>query len=183
MNADTIVIFLIVLYVIYTVITPGYLTFLPSLPVHPNNYKDTQVVKVEISNRTKEDEDMFYLTNESVVNAFLPFVDESEEELTDVSLSQNHIILFFKYLINRRRPYQVDPSIKPLNVSTSQTPSYPAGHAYQALVVSKYLSRKYPGKKSLFESIAKNCDLCRVRAGLHYTSDGEFSRQLFNLFN
>jgi len=181
MNNDTIIIFTIILSYIF--LFQGYLPFLPSLPIHPNNYKDTQIVKVEISNITKEDEDMFYLTNKSVVNAFLPFVDESEEELTKVSLSQNYIIFFFKYLINRQRPYQIDSSIKPLNVSTAQTPSYPAGHAYQALLVSKYLSKKYPDKTSLFESIAKNCDLCRVRAGLHYKSDGEFSNNLFNLFN
>ena len=181
MNNDTIIIFTIILAYIY--LFPGYLPFLPSLPIHPNNYIDTRVVKFEISNRTKEDEDMFYLTNKSVVNAFLPFVDESKEELIKVSLSQNNIILFFKYLINRQRPNQVDSSIKPLNVSTAQTPSYPAGHAYQALLVSKYLSKKYPDKKSTFESIAKKCDTCRVRTGLHYVSDGQFSKILFDYFN
>ena len=44
------------------------------------------------------------------------------------------------------------------------------------------LSEKYPEKKKLFEKIAKKCDLCRVQAGLHYPSDGEYSKKLVDLF-
>ena len=108
---------------------------------------------------------------------------ESEKELEKIATSQNFIILFFKYLINRRRPYQIDENINPLNTETSQTPSYPAGHAYQAAVVASHLSKKYPNKKHLFNKIALECDKCRVKAGLHYISDGEFSRTLFKFFN
>ncbi len=132
---------------------------------------------------TTEQKDLFFKTNDSVIYAFLPYVSESKEELLRVSLSQNYIILFFKYLINRRRPYQIDKNINPLSTKTSQTPSYPAGHAYQALLVSKYLSKKYPEKKELFKDIADKCDECRLKAGIHYLSDGIFSKKLFNFFN
>ena len=88
-----------------------------------------------------------------------------------------------KNLINRKRGYQIDPEINPLNVSTAQTPSFPAGHAYQALLLASYLSKKYPDKKNLFDEIAFKCDDCRIKAGLHYKSDGEFSRKLFSFFN
>ena len=44
-------------------------------------------------------------------------------------------------------------NIQPLNISTAETPSYPAGHAYQALLVSSYLSKKYPEKKKLFPQV------------------------------
>ena len=93
------------------------------------------------------------------------------------------IILFFKYLINRRRPYQIDENLNPLSTLTSQTPAYPAGHAYQAILLASRLSEKYPDKKDLFNKIALDCDKCRVRAGIHYVSDGEFSRTLFKIFN
>jgi len=77
----------------------------------------------------------------------------------------------------------LDKAIKPINVETVQTPAYPAGHAYQAYLVAKKLSLKYPRKKRLFYNIALRCDICRVKAGLHYPSDGIFSRKLVDLFN
>ena len=75
-----------------------------------------------------------------------------------------------------------DIKIKPIDKSTAQTPAFPAGHAFQAYLLSKKLSEKYPEKKKLFEKIAKKCDLCRVQAGLHYPSDGEYSKKLVESF-
>ena len=63
------------------------------------------------------------------------------------------------------------------------TPAYPAGHSYQAYLLSKYLSKKYPNKRELFRKIALRCDDCRVKAGLHYPSDGEFSRYIVDIIN
>ena len=37
--------------------------------------------------------------------------------------------------------------LKPLSTETSDTPAYPAGHAYQALLLASHLSKKYPEKK------------------------------------
>ena len=176
------ILFLIV-YLVYINYYKGYLVFIPTLPVYPSNEDDLLLLKREISERTQQDVDLFYKTNESVAFAFKPYVDESDEELETIVTSQNLIIYFFKYLINRRRPYQIDENIKPLNTDTSQTPAYPAGHAYQAILLASHLSKKYPEKKELFDKIALDCDMCRVRAGIHYVSDGEFSRQLFRLFN
>lgn len=171
------------IYILYIYLFTGYYILLPSIPIHPNNHHDLQILKNEISKRTEEDINFFHLTNDSVVNAFIPYVNESKDKLLSVSNSQNFFILFMKYLINRRRPYQLDSNIEPLDTSTAKTPSYPAGHSYQALLVSSYLSEKYPHKKELFDKIALQCDNCRVRAGLHYKSDGVFSRKLFHLLN
>ena len=176
-------ILMILIYMLYIKLVPGYHELFPTLPVYPNNYEDLKIVKQEISKRTPYDMKMFYLTNETVVNAFLPYINENRDNLLNISMSHNNMILMIKNLINRRRPYQIDKSIQPLNISTAETPSYPAGHAYQALLVSSYLSKKYPEKKELFDQLARQCDNCRVRAGLHYKSDGEFSRKLFYLLN
>ena len=108
---------------------------------------------------------------------------ESLEELNSYYIKQNYIILFFKYLINRQRCWNLNKLIKPINIDTAKTPSYPAGHAYQAYLLSKILSKKYPEKRELFEKIAYKCDECRVLAGLHYPSDGVFSRKLVDYFN
>ena len=64
-----------------------------------------------------------------------------------------------------------------------QTPGYPAGHALQAQVLANYLSKKYPEKKELFNKLSIECDTTRVKAGLHYFSDGEFSRKIVKLLN
>ena len=121
------------------------------------------LLKREINQRTQQDIDLFYKTNQSVGYAFKPYVDESEEELEEIITSQNFIIYFFKYFINRRRPYQIDKNIK----------------RYCWLHTFKKTSRK----KELFDKIALDCDKCRIRAGIHYVSDGKFPRQLFEMSN
>ena len=177
------VVIIFIAYVAYVSFFKGYKSYFPTIPIYPNNEGDLNVLKGEISKRTQEDIDFFYKTNVSVVSAFLPYVNEKKEELDKIVTSQNYIIYFFKYLINRRRPYQLNKKIIPLNTDTSQTPAYPAGHAYQATLLAHYLSKKYPGKKNLFDMLALKCDDCRVKAGIHYKSDGVFSRKLFHLFN
>lgn len=177
------ILFILAVYVIYINLFKGYISYYPTIPVYPSNNTDLEIMKKEMASRTQEDIDFFFKTNESVANAFLPYVNESAHNLRRVTISQNNIINFFKYSINRRRPYQIDETLKPLSTKTSGTPAYPAGHAYQAMILAKYLSNKYPEKKELFHNIALKCDECRVKAGIHYKSDGEFSRKLFYLFN
>ena len=48
----------------------------------------------------------------------------------------------------------------------------------QAQLLANKLTKRYPEKKELFQKIALQCDICRVKAGLHYYSDGEFARAL-----
>ena len=177
------IIFILVIYIIYVNFFKGYISYLPTIPIYPNNENDLEQMKNIMKTRTQEDIDYFFKTNHSVVPAFLPYVNEDKRKLYKIVLSQNHIINFFKYTINRRRPYQIDTDLKPLSTKTSNTPAYPAGHAYQALLLASHLSKKYPEKKELFDSIAAKCDECRVKAGIHYKSDGEFSKRLFHFFN
>tara|TARA_B100000963_G_scaffold290459_1_gene260291 strand:- start:1010 stop:1573 length:564 start_codon:yes stop_codon:yes gene_type:complete len=177
------IIFILLIYLIYVNFFKGYFSYLPTIPIYPNNEKDLEQMKNIMKTRTEEDVDYFFKTNQNVIPVFLPHVNESLNELTKIVISQNHIITFFKRIINRRRPYQIDTELKPLSTATSQTPAYPAGHAYQALLLASHLSKKYPEKKELFDNIAARCDDCRVKAGIHYKSDGEFSKRLFQLFN
>ena len=172
----------VILLLILNLTHKRYIWFLPTIPLYPNNRNESIIVKNSINSRTQHDVDFFYLTNKSVIYAFKPYVKESEEYLRKKLVEQNNIIFFFKYLINRARPYQIDSSIKPISVSTAQTPAFPAGLAYQAYYLEKHLSNKYPNKRKLFKSIANECDLTRVKAGLHYPSDGVFSKQLVNIF-
>lgn len=176
-------VFIIIIYLIFNNFYQGYIPYYPSIPIYPNNKNEIKILLKKINNRTQSDIDFFYLTNNTVSKAFLPYVEESLEELDNYATKQNYIILFFKYLINRQRCWNINKSINPVNIDTAQTPAYPAGHAYQAYLLSKILTKKYPEKKALFEELAYKCDECRVLAGLHYPSDGVFSKKLVEYFN
>ena len=176
-------IILIVVYLVYIYFFKGYIALYPTIPVYPNNKEEAKVVKHYIKNRKQEDIDFFHLTNKSVVTPFLPLVEESKEELNKIVFDKKVELIIYgnKYAINRARPEQVDKSIKPIDKSTAETPAYPAGHAFQAYLLSKKLGKKYPNKKEALEQVAKKCDMCRVQAGLHYPSDGMYSKKLVDL--
>ena len=181
MNIKLILIIFIIIYIFYINIFKGYIAFTPTIPIYPNNSKEIVLLKKIIQSRTQDDIDFFYLTNKSISSAFLPYVNESDYQLKKICHSHNYIMLAFKYIINRPRPNQIDSSIIPINTDTAKTPAYPAGHSYQAYLLYKKLSKKYPEKKELLRKIALRCDDCRVKAGLHYPSDGEFSRKIVDL--
>ena len=176
---------ILIFYIIAILITPkGYISVYPSLPIYPNNEREILLVKKEVSSRTKPDVDFFKLTDKSIVYSFLPLVDENYEELNSI-ITQNKIIIAIlanKYSINRARPYQVCSSLNYLSSSTDKTPSYPAGHAFQAYYLAKVLGNRYPDKQKQFAAIAENCDNVRVKAGIHYPSDGRYSKKIVDLF-
>ena len=174
---------IVLVIIVYLVSLKSYIWYLPTIPVYPNNVEEANQVLLAVSTITYEEKQLFYSTNKTVSAAFAPYVVESENELTSMFLPYNSIILLFKYIINRPRPEQVNHFIKPLNTTTAQTPAYPAGHAMQAQLLANKLTKRYPEKKELFQKIALKCDICRVKAGLHYYSDGEFGRRLANILS
>jgi len=176
-------IIILILVILVTVIITGYfrkryISFLPTIPVYPNSYTEVKKVQEQVSTITPSDIEFYKLTDPSIKNAFLPYVNETREELIDIIIRVSPIIKFFKYTINRPRPKQINPQLIVLESTTAHTPAYPAGHALQAYYLSKVLSKRYPDKKEQFDNIAKRCDLVRVKAGLHYPSDGKFSKAI-----
>ena len=173
----------IIILILVTVIITGYfrkryISYLPTIPVYPNSYTEVKKVEEEVSTITPSDIEFYKSTDPSIKTAFLPYVNETNEELTDIIIRVTPIIKFFKYTINRPRPKQINPQLNVLKSTTAHTPAYPAGHALQAYYLSKVLSKRYPDKKEQFDNIAKRCDLVRVKAGLHYPSDGKFSKAI-----
>ena len=179
-NFVNFIILIIIVLIISNLFFKKYYSFLPTIPIYPNNEMEAREVKKYINSRTPEDVDFFYKTNKSVSAAFLPYVQENINELNALIHEPTHIILGFKYLINRARPNQIDNTITPIDISTAQTPAYPAGHAFQAYYLAKKLSQKYHHLTKNLNQIANECDITRVKAGLHYPSDGKFARYLVN---
>lgn len=169
----------IFLIIVYLISLPSYYSYLPTIPVYDNNeaYEVEKITK----NRDENMIHFFKLTDRSISHAFNDHVKESVHDLDIIIDNAFIIIMFFKLVINRPRPYQINKNIDYYDTSTGKTPAMPAGHAFQAYYLSKILSKKYPEKTELFEEIAKKCDDCRVYAGIHYPSDGKLSKQIVDL--
>jgi hypothetical protein len=172
--------YIIVYIIILLVQGKRYIWLLPTFPFYPNNEKEIQKVLSKVNFRTFSNIEFFKLTDPSVTYAFEPLVEESIKDLQKIILNVRvtSTIKFLKYFYNRARPHQIDSNIKPLKSTTARTPSYPAGHAFQAYYLAKTLSKKYPQRKNEFYKIAKQCDDVRIIAGLHYPSDGEFAKKI-----
>jgi hypothetical protein len=172
---------IIVLYIAILFISPypRYIDFLPSLYFYSNKQEANDVYELT-SYRSQQNEKVFYVTDFSISNLFKEYVNENQKELDQFINSPKVVfaILFLKYIINRARPYQVNNKIVPLQSKTDKTPSYPAGHTFQSYYLAKKLGEMYPGKKDFFLNLSNQIDQARINAGIHYPSDGEFSRNI-----
>ena len=177
--------YVFIIYLILIIVSPiRYIYLLPTLCIYPDSEKEVLKVEKEIKLRTQHDIDFFQLTDRSVSPAFSSIVPLSNEELDNMikRFDVVSIIIFFKYIINRPRPKQIRPNLDVLDSISADTPAYPAGHAFQAYYLAKTLGKTYPVLQYQLDSIAERCNSVRIKAGLHYPSDGEFSKKLVNMF-
>lgn len=157
-----------------------YIYALPTYPVYPDSAEEAKYVLEITQKRSVDDEQFFRKTDPSIVHAFVDYVDEPLEELRAIITSIPILFTVYatKYGINRPRPYQMNRDIVPMKSTTDKTPSYPAGHAFQAYFLADVLGKRYPAKKQYFDKLAERCDLVRVQAGIHYPSDGQFAKRI-----
>ena len=126
--------------------------------------------------RTPENEQSVKDHDEVPFYAIKKYCDENglkfhDGEFEDIVEQSTPIIMHFKNKFNRRRPKEVDNTIKTLNSKTTNTRSYPSGHSAQSMLVAKYVIGKFPKhEKGLIEA-AKERGIGRVLAGFHYLSD------------
>ena len=91
--------------------------------------------------------------------------------MEDIVQQAKPTIKYFKEMFNVARPQRIDPSIKPMSSTTSNTPAYPSGHACQSMLVGLYVSAKFPKHEEGIIEAAKECGMGRVKAGFHYLAD------------
>ena len=77
-----------------------------------------------------------------------------------------------KYNYMRKRPAQLDPSIKSL-INAPATPSYPCEHTVAAAAAATVLSYFYPEKADSILKMAKEAAQSRIYAGVQFPSDVE----------
>ncbi len=176
------IVYLVIIYALLVHITgPRYRAWLPTpYFLYPNNENEIHLVIAATKQRTKDDIDLFQLTDSSILPVFHNvFPSIHKNTLHDILVSENHKILAIKNIVNRATPYQISNKVDVMHSTTAHTPAFPAGHAAQAYILAKYLIKIYPEQKHAIERLADKCHDCRVKAGLHYPSDGRFSKLLF----
>jgi len=78
-----------------------------------------------------------------------------------------------KYHYMGIRPFQYDPTFKPILVETPNFPGYPAGHTTVAGSLSTALSYLFPQDSEMFEYMAWECSESRFEGGAHFRTDNE----------
>ncbi len=156
-----------------------YIPYLPGINIKNNVSEAKKVLKIS-KNRTQSDIDFFKLTDMSVIYAFKDYgsINKLNKIISETWITA--LLLSIKTIINRARPYQINKRIKNLKSKTGDTPSLPAGHAFQAYYLAYILSKKYPKDKKKLNFIAQRCDMVRVKAGIHYPSDGKLAKDILH---
>ena len=138
----------------------------------------SEILKLKKMMRARTPEDVQSVKDHDEVSfyAIKKYCDENglkfhDGEFKDITQQCRPAIAYFKNKFDRRRPKEVDNTIKTLNSKTTNTRSYPSGHSAQSMLVAKYVIGKFPKhEKGLLEA-AKECGIGRVLAGFHYLSD------------
>lgn len=165
------------------------LTILLFLPVvgflfYPSNKSESEEVRRRATARTYSELHMFKISDVGLVDVFYSILkkeNEKYENVLQIKDSKNKLILFLKYLIFRRSRPLVSEYLKVPSVTTA-TPSFPAGHSFQAFLLAKHFSKKYPHLKTALYSLAESIGQSRIAAGWHYPSDHSASKWVIEKF-
>lgn len=195
-NNVTVFIFALIIVVMTISGKPGerYHWWYPAIVLGANPYPDNReeaaiVLKDYVTKRTQSDVEFAMMVDEAPEKAFQHVISESEMPATEMSRIMTHPLVklhirAYKYAYNRGRPHQALPeqinleSGTMLPLKTADTPSYPAGHAYQAYFMASILCKKFPHKTREIEEAADRLATSRIYAGVHYPSDNAFSKKL-----
>ena len=110
-------------------------------------------------------------------------------EIDTVLEDLNIFIMKMKMFFKRPRPYQLnDYHGVSLDYNkkiqgkggTASTPSYPSGHTASAYFAASISSFYYPQSKGEFFLEADKVALSRIKEGVHFPSDNEYSKVLVN---
>jgi membrane-associated phospholipid phosphatase len=82
-----------------------------------------------------------------------------------------------KYFYNRRRPAEVDPTLR-TRVATPNSPSYPSEHAAAAGAAAAVLSYLLPDEAAYFQALAEEAGRSRLFAGVQFPSDNTAGLEL-----
>ena len=163
-----------------TYLRPRYLAFLPTFPDYPSSRGEVAAVK-RIRMAASPDEIAFFRATDQA-GCYPTFVEAFPECFRGESnLMYNGLMSFcmmLKVLYNRPRPYQVDSEVDPEPSVSARSPAYPSGHALEAYFYARQVAKRCPERTAEAYALADKCARARVHGGVHYPSDGAFSKRL-----
>jgi|TARA_R100000008_G_C3586605_1_gene172919 hypothetical protein len=168
------------------------------IPLHPFPANDSGETRSELKYVTHVIENYDFHKGErekldtGFVDLLFEYADENDltydrENITTLVEDFTHLILRLKKFYNRPRPFQVAPHHE-IDVKyndaiqsgrgTASSPSYPSGHTAQAYLAAELLAQQHPNHKEGFINIAERVALARLKEGVHFQSDNDFSKVL-----
>jgi hypothetical protein len=163
------------------------------------NYADSseEVLKImkvqesaERSGKWDAVKDFCLLWDEDIFNAFevtfqkmgIPYDEEYLQFIYNTSEEIGALIVQLKSHYQRPRPYQLafytNQNLHPYDSVSAQSPSYPSGHAIQAMFLCNVIAFHYEEKKDELLKLTKQIADSRVILGLHYPTDNLFGFQI-----
>jgi len=109
--------------------------------------------------------------------------DVDRNTLKEIKDEAGDFLLKEKYKWNLPRPWQAAeildiPFFERYKTDSSNSPSYPSGHSFQAHVLSEYLSLLFPQGRKHFKNLANSIANSRILGGLHFKEDIEEGKRL-----
>jgi len=159
--------------------------FLPNPPKNTSTKTEIELELLEKINNKLTDEDIESIKkyDNNFINSFYEYLDDNnleynKEEIEGLVENVETVTLREKIKFNRPRPHQLGPKfgIAVTNKyykesKVSGTPSYPSGHASQAMFITLYLTEKYPSNKTALTEINNEISNSRLLASVHYPID------------
>jgi len=109
-------------------------------------------------------------------------IDPHEAEVKELAEQLTNLSFDLKNRYKRRRPWEVkqehDVAFVVDKTDTSDSSSYPSGHALMAYGVAEFYKDKYPLMADEWENIADIIAHQRMQSGVHYPSDIKASKKV-----
>ena len=127
------------------------------------------------------DENMSLLFNNTIEESGK---ESNIEDIKAIQKQSNSLVTNHKNIFNRKRPTEyardlgIDWSGDDDKMGTTNSPSYPSGHAFQGYIVALTLGDKHPELRDRFLEIAYNVAQSRIDRGVHYPSDIKAGKKL-----
>ena len=169
-----------------------YNKFTDSLYIFPDLYKTSLEIDYLINNLNENlNKDHDYILMDVDLKSYLEEaslkkgVKKNDYDFIDKSMSKfEPLIIRLKEYWNRARPYQyaklIEAPLFPVNTFSGHSPAYPSGHTLQGRVWARLISTVNPELKDWAESVAVKINLSRLSLGVHFPSDIEFSKKIYN---
>jgi len=134
--------------------------------------------------------DRFASYDKDVIGAVIMFLNkrhgfDMEELIGEMIKSTIPLLYKVKYKYQRPRPYQLSQHLKhsvfPMFSFSSDTPSFPSGHAFQMRIITNTVGSIHPTTYQDLKKLSYEVNEQRLFYGLHYPSDIDFANYMADL--